>query len=97
MHKIIKGLVIKMELNPATEEIIYQKLGHFGCIHTYKTKLSDLEYVDKSSLNDNVFIRSSRSIVDQKLIFRIKSTGELMMFDIDGVWHEDGLKHELMI
>ena len=71
---MLNGYVVKMEVNPATEEIVYQKLANFGCIHTHTAKISDLEYVEKDSLNDNVFINSSKSLIDHKLIFRIKRT-----------------------
>ena len=86
-----------MELNPATEEILYQKVGIMGRIVTEKVKLSDLEYVDKDFIGDTVFKLSTRSAVDHKLIFRVKTTDELLMFDRDGLWHEEGLNHELMI
>ena len=41
-----QNYVIKFELIPETEELIYQKLGAFnGNLVTKRVKISDLEYV----------------------------------------------------
>ena len=60
-------------------------------------KISDLEYVSKDEITDTLFYRMSRSWVDSDMLFRIKSTGEMLYFDLDGYWYEEGLNHELMI
>lgn len=43
------------------------------------------------------FYRFSRSVIDSEMVFRIKSTGEMLTFDLEGYWYEEGLNHELMI
>ena len=75
MGTLFKGFVLKVELNPSTEEILYQKIGAFGCVKTEKVKTSDLEYVEKEQAGDHIFKLSSKPVIDQKLVFRVKSTG----------------------
>jgi hypothetical protein len=35
-------------------------------------------------------------MVDKNLVFRDKSTGEILLFDKTGFWEFDGLNHELL-
>ena len=84
-----------------TEEIIYQKVTRTGCIRTSRVSVNDIEAVNPEIeptkyKRDLVFERSMRSAIDIDMIFRVKSTGEILMFDREGVWHEEGLNHELM-
>lgn len=90
-----------MELLPETEEIIYQKVTRTGNIRTSKVSVTDLEAVDPELdptkyTRDLVFERSMKSAINLNMIFRVKSTGEILMFDREGVWHEEGINHELM-
>lgn len=90
-----------MELLPETEELIYQKITRTGCVSTKRVSLSDIEAVDTETEKtkysaDLIFERSMKSALDLSMVFRVKSTGELLMFDREGVWHEEGLQHELM-
>jgi hypothetical protein len=39
-----KDILLKLELLPSTEEIIYQKINFFGGVSTYRAKITDLEY-----------------------------------------------------
>ena len=86
-----------MELLPETQELLYQKIGTFGIIKTNRVALSELEYFDRSELNDLLFYRATRNFIDKDLMFRVKSTGELLVFDAEGLWYEEGINHEFMI
>ena len=94
-----KTFVIKMELIPETEEIVYQKVGPFGFIETRRAKIDDLEYYDKENIIKDSYISYAflRSILDRNMFFRLKSTKEILAFDNQGYWFEEGLNHELMI
>ncbi len=63
--------------------------------------MSDIEAVNPEVdptkyKRDLFFERSMKSAIDLNMIFRVKSTGEILMFDREGVWFEEGLNHELM-
>ena len=72
-------------------------MGSFGVIKTNKVSIDDLEYFDRSQLNDLLFYRTTRNLIDKDLMFRVKSTGELLTFDCEGLWYEEGINHEFMI
>lgn len=91
------SLVLKMELVPETEEVLIQKVHPFGSVYTTRVKISDLEHVPKKEIESHIFYRFSRSAIESQLLFRIKSTGDLLTFDEKGYWYEEGLNHELMI
>lgn len=78
---------------PETEEVLIQKIHPFGSITTSRVKISDLEHVNKEEIRKTLFYRFSRSTVDSDMVFRIKSSGELLTFDLEGYWYEEGLNH----
>ena len=86
-----------MELCPETEEVLVERLHAFGDTQTIRVKINDLEHMPKSQIAGSIFYKFSKSLIDQNMIFRIKSTGEMLTFGRDGVWYEEGLNHELMI
>ena len=94
-----KSFVIKMELVPETEEVLIQKVGAFGCVETRRAKVEDLEFCEKDEVEKEHmgFYRFTRSLVDGQMFFRIKSTRELLAFDNQGHWFEEGLHHPLML
>jgi hypothetical protein len=93
---VARGLVVKMELCPETEELLVQNVGVFGFMKTRRFKIEDLEIYDKSKLGV-VFLRFARAMVDFNMIFRHKKTGEILFFDQEGLWYEEGINHELMV
>lgn len=48
--KLASDLVIKLELIPNTEEIVYQTTNIFGNLATKRAKISDLEATDFDEL-----------------------------------------------
>ena len=86
-------MAIKMELVPETEEVLIQKVQPFGTISTDRVKIADLEHVSKAEIEKTLFYRFSRSQVDSHMAFRVKTSGELLTFDLEGYWYEEGLNH----
>lgn len=78
---------------------MYQKVGPFGFIETRRAKIEDLEYYPKENIIRDHYISHLflRSMVDKNMFFRVKSTKEILAFDNQGYWFEEGLNHELMI
>ena len=61
----------------------------------YKIDADDLEKVEKESHPINpIFWHITK--FDENMIFRDKSSGELFVFDKEGRWNEDSLKHPLI-
>lgn len=61
-------------------------------MRTLRVNVNDLEHISHLSLG-TAFYRSTRSYIDKNLIFRVKSTQELLMFDPQGLWYEEGINH----
>lgn len=85
-----------MELAPETEQIIIQKVGRFGIIKTSRINIDDIEISSRDQLNTFLY-NSTKSLIDRNMIFKVKSTGEMLFFDPEGVWYEEGINHELLI
>lgn len=45
---------------------------------------------------DAFFWTCNKATVDRKLAFRSRTTDELFLFDKEGFWSEEGLKHPLI-
>ena len=91
--------MIRAELSPQTEEFVYQKIGLFGNIKTYRVRISDLEATNLSDLygEDNSSEKSVRGLANRDVAFRIKSTNEHLLFDKNGIWSEEGINHPLLV
>lgn len=95
-----KHTLLKLELLPNTEELVYQKITFFGTISTKKVKISDLELVNYDELTGekNPSERALRGYLNQNVAFKVKGTkNEYLFFDKNGIWHEDGLNHPLLV
>ncbi len=92
-------MVIKAELLANTEEIVYQKITVWGSISTRKAKIQDLEATTLDELFGEADYqeRSVRGLLNKEVAFRVKGTGELLFFDKNGIWHEQGINHPLLI
>lgn len=94
----MRNLVVRAELSPQTEEIVYQKISAFGTINTFRVKISDLEAATLLEIygENNPSEKSVRGLFNRDVAFRIKSTKELLLFDKNGIWNEEGINHPLL-
>jgi hypothetical protein len=95
---MMSKLVIKMELLPHTEEILIQNINAFGYISTRKVKIDDLEHTTIADQygEDSLREKSARGLVNRDVVFRNKVTNELLLFDPNGIWSEEGIRHVLL-
>ena len=95
----MRNLVVRAELSPQTEEILYQKISAFGTINTFRVKISDLEATTLLEIygENNPSEKSVRGLFNRDVAFRIKSTKELLLFDKNGIWNEEGINHPLLL
>lgn len=86
----MRDLVIKAELNPSTEEVVYQKISVLGTITTNTVKIQDLELATFEELFDdtNPHERSVRGLLNKQVAFKIRGSDELLLFEANGIWHE---------
>ena len=96
MFRLIRGYVIKLELIPETEEVAVQSINILGLISTRRIKINDLEHTKHLLQVDSIFDRSMRSYINKYMTFKLKSTGQELFFDKNGVWYDEGLNHELL-
>jgi len=87
---------MKMELVPSTEEVMYYKFGMFGNPQAHRVRISQLERVDFDEEKYRMISVSFRSVIDRNMLFRVKDTDELLLFDLEGLWHEEGITHDLI-
>ena len=92
-------MVVRAELSPQTEEIVYQKINAFGRIDIFRVKISDLEATTLLEIygENNPSEKSIRGLLNRDVAFRIKSTKELLLFDKHGIWNEEGVNHPLLL
>jgi len=98
-YELSRRLVTRMDLLPHLEMIQVQRVGFLGTVYSRLFHVDDLEKVDyEEELQDkeNYFWGLNKTNVDPYLIFRVKSTGELLCFDRDGYWDWEGISHELL-
>lgn len=60
--------------------------------------IEDIVYAEQSDpvFDSHGFWDQNRHYADRYLVFRNKRTNSVLIFDRDGVWSEEGLKHELI-
>jgi len=97
-YELSNRLVTRMDLLPHLEMIQIQKTGPFGTVYSKLIRTNDLEKVDYETVEkkENMFWGANKTNVDPHMIFKVKSTGEILCFDKQGFWDWEGLSHELL-
>jgi hypothetical protein len=83
------------ELLPHSEQVVFHKSFLFGGTDRKVVDIKNLEKVDAEEhiKNDLMFVPN---VFDKDLVFRNVDTGEVFVFDKNGIWNEDALKHPLL-
>ena len=84
----------KAELVPETEQLVFYKSNLFGGVLKTAVYVSDLEKVTAEEVPNHLIWNGN--IFDKELVFRDNSSKELFVFDKNGMWNEDTLKHPLI-
>jgi len=79
-----------MDILPHLEMVSVQRVGIAGTLYNKLYRIKDLEYVEYDSVKkeENYFWALCGHVIDRKLIFRCKSTGEYILFDEAGHWDQ---------
>lgn len=92
-----------MDLLPNLEMINIQKIGFRGNIVNKLVRIEDFEKIDWRDMEGNpnlklepMLKKLNWTFLDFELIYKDKSTGEIFMFEKEGVWNWEGISHELL-
>lgn len=71
----------------------------WGSIATKKVKIGDLELTSVETLipNGEVSERGVRGLINREIVYQVKGSSELLMFERNGWWHEAGISHPLLV
>jgi len=87
--------VVRMDLLPHMECILFQKVGIFGLPRTELVPIKNLVKMKAQHSYYDYYFRLMGG-VDYNMMFRDVETKEEYAFDLNGVWVEENLKHELI-
>jgi hypothetical protein len=82
------------EMLPHTEQVIFQKSFVFGGTSKHIVDIKDLEKVDADVIENKLMWVGN--MFDDSLVFRDSHSGEVFVFDKQGIWNEDTLNHPLL-
>lgn len=83
------------ELLPHTEQVVLHKSFLGGGISRHVVDIRNLEKVEAEDAIQNNLMWTG-NMFDKNLVFRNAENGEIFVFDKNGVWNEDVLKHPLL-
>lgn len=91
---IMKYFVLHAELLPHTEQVVFHKGDLFGNVRRIIVDIKNLEKID-AAVVPNKFMWMV-NMFDSTMVFRDMESKEVFVFDANGIWNEDTLKHKLL-
>lgn len=82
------------ELLPHTEQVAFHKVDLFGNVRRIIVDIKDLEKIDADLVPSKMLW--AVNMFDQNMVFRDMTSKEVFVFDVNGVWNQDTLKHKLL-
>jgi hypothetical protein len=82
------------ELMPHTEQVVFLKGKHFGALKQVVVDIRNLEKIEMDAF-PSAYLVNMRTL-DTNMIFRDMETKEIFVFDSNGLWNEETLKHRLL-
>ena len=79
---------------PHTEQVVFHKASLFGTVKRVYVDIKNLEKVDADVIPSELFFMVN--MFDSDMIFRDMETKEIFVFDSNGIWNEDTLKHKML-
>jgi hypothetical protein len=78
---------------------VYQKISVWGTIVTKKVKIADLIHTTMDELvgEKDISERGVRGLINREVVFKIRGSKELLLFEKGGIWHEQGINHSLVV
>ena len=82
------------ELLPHSEQMVFHKSFLFGQVDKHIVDVKNLERVGEEHIPNDLMWTGN--LFDKNLIFRDTESEEIFVFDKQGMWNEDALKHPLL-
>ena len=82
------------ELLPHSEQVVFHKSFLFGQVHKVIVDIKNLEKAEPEHIDHPLMWLGN--MFDPNMIFRDAESGECFVFDKQGIWNEDALKHPLL-
>lgn len=82
------------ELHPHSEQVVFTKTSLFGKVERHFVDIRNLEKIDAEEIDHELMWIVHK--MDDELCFKDCLTGEIFVFDKDGVWNKDALEHPLL-
>jgi len=82
------------ELLPHTEQVVFHKSFLFGQVNKHIVEIKNLEKVSSEVISNPLMWTGN--LFDDGMVFQDRSTREVFVFDKQGIWNEDALKHPLL-
>ena len=82
------------ELLPHTEQVAFHKVDNFGGVRRILVDIKNLEKIDAEIVPSKMLW--AVNMFDSNMVFRDMESKEVFVFDANGIWNEDTLKHKLL-
>jgi hypothetical protein len=91
---VLNYFTFHAELLPHTEQIAFHKGDNFGNVRRIIVDIKNLEKIDAELVPSKLLW--AVNMFDSNMVFRDMETKEVFVFDSNGIWNEDALKHRLL-
>jgi hypothetical protein len=91
---IVKYFTFHAELLPHTEQVVFHKADLFGNVRRITVDINNLERIDADIVPSKMLW--AVNMFDSNMVFRDMETKEMFVFDVNGIWNEDALKHKFL-
>lgn len=91
---IMNYFVFHAELLPHTEQVVFHKGDLFGNVRRIIVDIKNLEKIDAETIPNKMMW--AVNMFDSGMVFRDSESREVFVFDANGIWNEDTLKHKLL-
>lgn len=91
----LKYYTVRADLLPHTEQVVFTKLGFFGSLKYHIVDIKDLVKVTPDALKGATRLLQSEN-VDKNFIWKDNASQEVFVFDVNGIWSEEGINHPLI-
>ena len=91
---IVNYFTFHAELLPHTEQVVFHKVDFFGNVRRIIVDIKNLEKIDADIVPSKMLW--AVNMFDSNMVFRDMESREVFVFDVNGIWNEDALKHKLL-
>lgn len=93
-YAVLNYFTFHAELLPHTEQVVFHKADFFGKVKRVYVDIKNLEKIDAEIVPSKLLW--GINMFDSNMVFRDMETREVFVFDANGIWNEDALKHKLL-